>query len=255
MKKYIYLGCLVFVGVLVYAIGTQAAYAQSCTYLEGYLKAGDNNSSVEVQKLQRFLNSFETAGLQVNGVYDLNTQAAVNVFQQHYSADILTPWGITYSTGQVYITTRHKINELYCSEPIAYTAWEKNVLGDKASAPSGLSMTPVSSSNSNTENMLDTGNSVNNNPGSNGNDILSVTPSNTPTSDLTATDTSVLTDTSGASTSDTTSSGGFMSGLRGIFSSGVTLIILLILLAFVIYAMVTMKGDDTTPPQDPRKGV
>jgi hypothetical protein len=50
----------------------------------------------------------------VNGTYDAPTLAAVHAFQIKYAGDILTPWGISKSTGFTYLTTRKKINEVYC---------------------------------------------------------------------------------------------------------------------------------------------
>ena len=60
------------------------------------------------------LRDFEGAKLTVNGVYDAATLAAVNAFQAKYKSEILTPWGIGEPTGFVYLTTRKKINEMYC---------------------------------------------------------------------------------------------------------------------------------------------
>jgi hypothetical protein len=39
----------------------------------------------------------------------------VHALQTKYAADILAPWGIKESTGYVYLTTRKKVNEIYCA--------------------------------------------------------------------------------------------------------------------------------------------
>ena len=67
-----------------------------------------------MQRLQAVLIEFEKADIEITGVYDEATLAAVHAFQKKYSAEILTPWGIKESTGYVYLTTRKKVNEIYC---------------------------------------------------------------------------------------------------------------------------------------------
>ncbi|MFQ5662026.1 MAG: DUF5011 domain-containing protein [Candidatus Paceibacteria bacterium] len=89
-------------------------------YLFEPIKFGENNSVIEVLKLQVFLNDFEGFNLDATGVYDLSTFEAVEIFQERYSDDILKPWGIDGSTGYVYITTMKKINEIYCNKFISF---------------------------------------------------------------------------------------------------------------------------------------
>ncbi len=84
-------------------------------YLFEFIRFGENNNPVEVRKLQTFLNDFEEAGLEVNGIYDLATFNAVVAFQNKYAGDVLSPWGLEGDTGYVYLTTRKKINEIYCN--------------------------------------------------------------------------------------------------------------------------------------------
>lgn len=89
----------------------------SCYYLYDYLRKDLSNNPVEVKKLQVFLKTLEGfSNLQVTGVYDDATIAAVNVFQLRYAGDVLTPWGYNGSTGTgyVYILTKKKVNEIYC---------------------------------------------------------------------------------------------------------------------------------------------
>ncbi len=83
-------------------------------YLLAYIKAGADNDSVEVAKLQAFLNNFEANTLDINGSYDQATESAVRAFQLKYAADVLAPWGLNGSTGYVYYTTRKEVNTIFC---------------------------------------------------------------------------------------------------------------------------------------------
>jgi len=47
------------------------------------------------------------------GKFDETTASAVSGFQQKYTSEILTPWGLQYGTGFVGKTTRAKLNKLY----------------------------------------------------------------------------------------------------------------------------------------------
>ncbi len=89
-------------------------------YLYETIMPGRDNNSSEVRKLQEFLNSFEGYNLEVTGVYDEATQKAVGEFQEKYTNEILTPWGLTSKTLNVYYTTRKTINEIYCKYAIAF---------------------------------------------------------------------------------------------------------------------------------------
>lgn len=81
--------------------------------LSDYLRKGWNNDPEQVTKLQNFLNEYGFA-VPVTGFFGDLTEEAVKAFQAKYLPDVLTPWGIDYSTGFVYKTTRHKINNLVC---------------------------------------------------------------------------------------------------------------------------------------------
>lgn len=85
-------------------------------YLRDYLWYGRPNDAGQVKKLQGFLNTQESAALPVTGFFGTLTRAAVSAFQVKYAADILTPWGETEPTGNVYKTTKWKINSLWCPE-------------------------------------------------------------------------------------------------------------------------------------------
>ncbi len=83
-------------------------------YLNSYLRQNRDNDPAEVIKLQEFLQQYITPGLSVSGTFDDATKNAVTKFQQQYADDILTPWGMTKSSGYVYFTTKKKINEIMC---------------------------------------------------------------------------------------------------------------------------------------------
>lgn len=94
-----------------------ASTTNSCYYLYDYLRKDFNNNPVEVKKLQVFLKTLEGfSDLQVTGVYDDATIAATDAFQIRYKDDVLIPWGYTGTQGTdyVYITTKKKVNEIYC---------------------------------------------------------------------------------------------------------------------------------------------
>ena len=52
----------------------------------------------------------------VDGHYDVLTQEAARRFQMLYASDILLPWryGESEETSRVYITSKRKVNELFC---------------------------------------------------------------------------------------------------------------------------------------------
>jgi hypothetical protein len=94
---------------------SSTAFQASCgTYLTAFISPNGKNDAEQVRRLQTVLRDFESAQVQVNGVYDATTLAAVNAFQSKYARDILAPWGASRPTGYVYLTTRKKVNEIYC---------------------------------------------------------------------------------------------------------------------------------------------
>lgn len=101
-------------------------------YLTGFIKPEENNDPNEVTKLQAFLKDFEGfTTFEINGDYNLRSAGAVRIFQNRYKEDILEPWGLTEPTGYVYLTTRKKINELYCggTEAFSLTGEEQTEIG------------------------------------------------------------------------------------------------------------------------------
>lgn len=99
-----------------------ASISGECNYLFEYLRFEGSNSVAEVQKLQSFLRDFEGfKNLAVTGVFDRATLDAVSLFQDKYSKEILEPWGLNSHTGNVYLTTKKKVNELYCKKDFPLT--------------------------------------------------------------------------------------------------------------------------------------
>ena len=97
--------------VLGISTGPESCAAYS---LKGIIRPGANNDSAQVLRLQEFLNAFQGSGLALTGVYDQPTIAAVIAFQTKYADRILSPWGVSKPTGNVYFTTIKTINELSC---------------------------------------------------------------------------------------------------------------------------------------------
>ena len=83
-------------------------------YVEKYLRKGYDNNVEAVRKVQTFLNDYMQAGLVVDGVYGSRTESAVRAFQLRHTDKVLTPWGITASTGIFYITTQTEVNNIMC---------------------------------------------------------------------------------------------------------------------------------------------
>jgi len=96
-----------------------------CSYLNDYLKLGEDNNPTEVLKLQGFLRVFENSDIPLTGVFDQATFDAVFGFQEKYREDILEPWGYDVPTGYVYITTKNKINEIFCGGEIPLSDEQK----------------------------------------------------------------------------------------------------------------------------------
>lgn len=85
-------------------------------YLNEYITYGVDNNPEEVEKLQIFLNDHMESDIPVTGFYGETTMSAVNDFQVKYTKEVLSPWGTTNPTGQVYKTTQRKINDIMCPE-------------------------------------------------------------------------------------------------------------------------------------------
>ena len=112
----------------IFAVEKENNSHHECDHLGSYLSVYRNNDPVEMLKLQTFLKEHEDLDVKLSGVFDSATIIAVREFQVRYSIDILAPWGLSGPTGNVSITTRHKINDLYCGviTPLSYT--EKEII-------------------------------------------------------------------------------------------------------------------------------
>ncbi len=83
-------------------------------YVDEYLRVGYKNDVETVKKVQQFLNNEMGSGLEVNGIYGTDTEAAVSAFQLKYADKILAPWGLTAPTGIFYLTTQTEVNNIIC---------------------------------------------------------------------------------------------------------------------------------------------
>jgi len=79
----------------------------------GPIAFGWNNSTIQVQYLENFLNSIGN-NLTVDWSYDADDFEAVKAFQLLYRADVLDPWDINQPTWYVFTTTISKMKELAC---------------------------------------------------------------------------------------------------------------------------------------------
>ena len=93
----------------------------SCSYISDYLKLDGVNNAAEVTRLQTFLKNTEKLDVDINGIFDQKTFEAVKAFQAKYVDEIMLPWGVTTPTGQVFYTTKKKINEIYCKSTFSLT--------------------------------------------------------------------------------------------------------------------------------------
>lgn len=82
-------------------------------YVSNPVRFGAANNPRDVRLLEEFLNTYENAGLEVNGVYDQADFDAVVAWQEKYASDILAPWGLTQGTGYVYTTSLAKIKVIH----------------------------------------------------------------------------------------------------------------------------------------------
>lgn len=88
--------------------------ARCAPLLAGDLKMGGAQSSADVLKLQKFLNT-QGARIPETGFFGPLTAAAVSAFQRKYARELLTPLGLSSPTGSVDAATRQKINTLACA--------------------------------------------------------------------------------------------------------------------------------------------
>lgn len=107
--------------------GNSQATEGQCEYLTENLRIDFNNSTEQVQKLQAFLKSYQYDFVELTGEFDRKTLQAVTAFQAEHADEILEPWGYEAdeATGYVYITTRNKINEIYCDREQSLSSAEE----------------------------------------------------------------------------------------------------------------------------------
>ncbi len=104
------------------------ANTPNCSYLTTFMKFGADNDSSEVTKLQTFLKNYENIEVDINGTFDQKTFDAVKIFQAKYVEDIMAPWGVSTPTGQVYFTTKKKINEIVCKSIQVLTSEQISII-------------------------------------------------------------------------------------------------------------------------------
>lgn len=91
-------------------------------YITGYVMANAPSSAETdtVMRIQQFLRTHMDPTLPITGVYGAQTVSAVHAFQETYRDTILTPWGLTEPTGNVYYLTLKTMNEVYCGDTTAF---------------------------------------------------------------------------------------------------------------------------------------
>jgi peptidoglycan hydrolase-like protein with peptidoglycan-binding domain len=95
--------------------GASTGPGASCTtHISAFMGPNRTNDPEQVRRLQTIFKTIEGMDVDVNGVYDAKTFAAVKAFQTKYADEILKPWGLTAPTGFTYLTTRKKLNEVFC---------------------------------------------------------------------------------------------------------------------------------------------
>jgi len=110
------------------SLATPTITINSCPLLTSYLQLGANNDASQVAKLQAFLKESQDLDVTVNGTFDQQTENAVRAFQSKYLSEVMGPWGATQSSGNVYITTEKKINELACNTSLALNPSELAII-------------------------------------------------------------------------------------------------------------------------------
>ena len=125
----------------------------ACDYLSDYLKIGGNNSVTEVNKLQAFLKTIEKMDVDITGTFDNKTFEGVKAFQGKYVGDVMGPWGVTTPTGQVYYTTKKKINEIYCNSIVNLTPQQ---LAEIEAYRNGLTVVPATGTTTNPDGTVST---------------------------------------------------------------------------------------------------
>lgn len=94
-------------------------------FLTVYFSPLISNTAADILKLQTFLKDTAKFNVIPTGIYDVQTINAVAAFQTRYASEVLSPWGVSRPSGNVFISTRKKINSMVCANaPIVFTASE-----------------------------------------------------------------------------------------------------------------------------------
>ena len=138
---------------------TLALSNNSCPLINTFMQIGANNDNSDVIKLQAFLKTTEQLDVDLSGIFDTKTDAAVKAFQEKYLSDTMGPWKASAPSGKVYITTKKKINEIACNTPLTLTTDElatinsyiqnQNSITTGPVGPSAPTTTPTIGENSN----------------------------------------------------------------------------------------------------------
>lgn len=94
-------------------------------YITTFMRQGQANDVEQVKRMQSILKMFEGMDVEETGEYDAQSVAAVNAFQHKYADEVLIPWGIQEPTGYVFLTTRKKLNEVYCKNTQVFPLTEE----------------------------------------------------------------------------------------------------------------------------------
>lgn len=94
-------------------------------YITTFMRRGQSNDAKQVLRLQSVLKTFENMEVAETGEFDAISEAAVKAFQLKYADEVLTPWGIQEPTGYVFLTTRKKLNEVYCDNAASFPLTEE----------------------------------------------------------------------------------------------------------------------------------
>lgn len=94
-------------------------------YITTFMRRGQTNDPEQVMRLQSLLKEYEGMEVPETGEYDVVSEAAIKAFQLKYADEVLAPWGIKEPTGYVFLTTRKKLNEVYCNNTSAFPLTEE----------------------------------------------------------------------------------------------------------------------------------
>jgi hypothetical protein len=84
--------------------------------ITSYIKLNSKENDLEnVKRMQIFFRDDLHYKNKVTGFYGMETFSLVKKFQLEYATDVLSPWNLKKASGWVYITTKKKINDIYCS--------------------------------------------------------------------------------------------------------------------------------------------